>query len=36
MWQQDLAYSKMEKILQAHPDIKGVICENDAMALGYK
>jgi erythritol transport system substrate-binding protein len=34
MWQQDIAFTKMESILQTHQDIKGVICENDTMALG--
>lgn len=33
-WEQTTAYDKMETILQAHPDIKGVICGNDPMALG--
>ena len=33
-WSQTEAYSVMETILQAHPDIKGVICGNDTMALG--
>jgi erythritol transport system substrate-binding protein len=33
-WDQNEAYEKMESILQAHPDIKGVICGNDTMALG--
>jgi len=33
-WSQPEAYSKMETILQAHPDIKGVICGNDTMAMG--
>ncbi len=33
-WEQTTAYDKMETILQAHPNIKGVICGNDPMALG--
>jgi len=33
-WQQPEAYSKMETILQANPDIKGVISGNDTMAMG--
>ncbi|OCX65653.1 D-ribose ABC transporter substrate-binding protein [Thioclava sp. SK-1] len=33
-WSQTEAYSKMETILQAQPDIKGVICGNDTMAMG--
>jgi erythritol transport system substrate-binding protein len=33
-WDQTEAYSKMESILQAHPDIKGVISGNDTMAMG--
>jgi erythritol transport system substrate-binding protein len=33
-WSQTEAFSKMETILQAHPDIKGVICGNDTMAMG--
>ena len=33
-WSQPEAFSKMETILQAHPDIKGVICGNDTMAMG--
>ncbi|MEN4013903.1 MAG: substrate-binding domain-containing protein [Bellilinea sp.] len=33
-WSQTEAYSVMETILQAHPDIKGVIAGNDTMALG--
>jgi erythritol transport system substrate-binding protein len=33
-WSQTEAYSKMESILQAHPDIKGVIAGNDTMAMG--
>jgi len=33
-WDQTQAYNVMETILQAHPDIKGVICGNDTMAVG--
>ena len=33
-WSQTEAYSKMETILQAHPNIKGVISGNDTMAMG--
>jgi erythritol transport system substrate-binding protein len=33
-WQQDLAFTKMESLIAAHKDIKGVICGNDTMALG--
>jgi len=33
-WIQTEAYSKMESILQAHPDLEGVIAGNDTMALG--
>jgi erythritol transport system substrate-binding protein len=33
-WSQTEAYSKMEAILQAHPEIKGVISGNDTMAMG--
>lgn len=33
-WSQTEAYEKMETIIQAHPDIKGVIAGNDTMALG--
>ncbi|MGA2763376.1 MAG: D-ribose ABC transporter substrate-binding protein [Spirochaetia bacterium] len=33
-WNQTEAYNVMQTILQAHPDIKGVICGNDTMALG--
>jgi erythritol transport system substrate-binding protein len=33
-WSQPEAYTKMESIIQAHPDIKGVICGNDTMAMG--
>jgi len=33
-WDQTEAFEKMESILQAHPNIKGVICGNDTMAMG--
>lgn len=33
-WSQDEAFGVMESILQANPDIKGVIAGNDTMALG--
>ena len=33
-WSQTEAYSKMETILQANPDIQGVISGNDTMAMG--
>ena len=33
-WSQTEAFDKMESILQANPDIKGVICGNDTMAMG--
>ncbi|MFQ6240462.1 D-ribose ABC transporter substrate-binding protein [Sinorhizobium meliloti] len=33
-WSQTEGYSKMETILQANPDIKGVISGNDTMAMG--
>jgi len=33
-WSQTEAYTKMESILQANKDIKGVICGNDTMAMG--
>jgi erythritol transport system substrate-binding protein len=33
-WSQTEAFQKMETILQAHPDIKGVIAGNDTMAVG--
>lgn len=33
-WEQTEAYSKMETIIQSNPDIKGVICGNDTMAMG--
>ena len=33
-WSQTEAYDVMESLLQANPDINGVICGNDTMALG--
>ncbi len=33
-WDQTEAYSKTEAILQAHPEITGIICGNDTMACG--
>lgn len=33
-WDQNEAFEKMETILQSNPDIKGVICGNDTMAMG--
>ena len=33
-WSQTEAYAVMESMLQAHPDIKGVISGNDTMAMG--
>ena len=33
-WSQTEGYSKMETILQANPDIQGVISGNDTMAMG--
>lgn len=33
-WSQPEAFSKMESILQANPNIKGVVCGNDTMAMG--
>ena len=33
-WDQAEGYSKTEAILQAHPEIKGIICGNDTMACG--
>ena len=33
-WSQTEGYSVMETLLQRHPEIKGVICGNDTMALG--
>jgi erythritol transport system substrate-binding protein len=33
-WSQTEAFDVMESLLQQHPDVKGVICGNDTMALG--
>ncbi len=33
-WSQTEAFTKMQSILQANPDIKGVISGNDTMAMG--
>ncbi|HIT91035.1 MAG TPA: D-ribose ABC transporter substrate-binding protein [Candidatus Merdenecus merdavium] len=33
-WDQTEAYEKMGTILQSNPDIQGVICGNDTMAMG--
>lgn len=33
-WDQNLAYQKMETILNSHPNLKGVISGNDNMAVG--
>ncbi len=33
-WSQTEAYADIESILQANPDINGIICGNDTMALG--
>lgn len=33
-WSQDEGYTVMETLLQQNPEIKGVICGNDTMALG--
>jgi ABC-type sugar transport system substrate-binding protein len=33
-WSQTEAYSVIESVLQANPDVKGIICGNDTMALG--
>jgi erythritol transport system substrate-binding protein len=33
-WDQTQAFSVMQTILQAHPEMKGVICGNDTMAVG--
>ncbi|WP_131113216.1 D-ribose ABC transporter substrate-binding protein [Lichenihabitans psoromatis] len=33
-WSQPEAFTKMEALLQAHPDLKGVIAGNDTMAMG--
>lgn len=34
MWDQTQGYEKAEAILQAHPEITGIICGNDTMACG--
>jgi erythritol transport system substrate-binding protein len=33
-WSRDEGFSKMETLLQAHPNVKGVLAGNDEMALG--
>ena len=33
-WDRTKAYDKTDSILQAHPDLKGIICGNDDLALG--
>lgn len=33
-WDQELGYTVFQNILQANPDISGVFCANDMMALG--
>jgi len=33
-WDQDEAFTVIESLLQSNPDVKGVICGNDTMALG--
>ncbi len=33
-WSQTEAYSVIESVLQANPDVDGIICGNDTMALG--
>ena len=33
-WEQTEATEVMERILQDHPDIKGLVCGNDTMAIG--
>jgi erythritol transport system substrate-binding protein len=33
-WEQTQAYEKMETILKTNPNIKGVLCGNDTMAVG--
>ena len=33
-WEQTEAYEKVETILQSNPDIKGIVCGNDTMAVG--
>lgn len=33
-WEQTEAYQKVETILQSNPNIKGIVCGNDTMAVG--
>ena len=33
-WSQDEAFTKVETLLQQHPDVNGIIAGNDTMALG--
>ena len=33
-WEQTEGFEKMETIIQSNPDLKGVICGNDTMAMG--
>lgn len=33
-WSQKEAFEDMQTLLQAHPDVQGVICGNDTMAMG--
>jgi erythritol transport system substrate-binding protein len=33
-WEQTEAYQKAETILQSNPDIQGIVCGNDTMAMG--
>jgi len=33
-WSEKEAFEKIESIIEAHPDIQGVICGNDTMAMG--
>ncbi len=33
-WDRNTAYNLASNILQAHPDLKGIFCANDVMALG--
>lgn len=33
-WEQTQAFDKTETILQSHPNIKGIVCGNDTMAVG--
>ena len=35
-WDQTEAFDVMESLLQSNPDVKGVICGNDTMALGVQ